>query len=276
MAQLSRPYQFGLAAVAVLAAAWLLLFQGHSSNNGGAGTTAQVPQAPARTVTSTPTHKAPAQGTAGQATGHGSASSIGGLGHAVEQARGAVSTSQQNAKQLAERSSKASDETTTTSTPRPAETTAAPSSTKSAGAAVTPSAKTSAPAKPKTSAAAKPKAAAPGAASRSTSSTALQRTVEGQLKAGKIAVILFWDPKGAEDRAVQSALRSLRGNRSLNIAIDEASPSQVASFGTITRGVQVYGTPTVLVVNKKGSALTLTGLQDAYGIAQAVREARHA
>ena len=274
MAQLSRPYQVGLAAVAVLAAAWLLLFQGHHSNNGGAGTTAQVP---ATTVTHhAAPKKAAAQGTAGQATGHGSASSIGGLGHAVEQARGAVSTSQTNAQQLAERSSKASDETTTTSTPRPAETTAAPSSTKSAGSVVTPSAKTSAPAKPKTSAAAKPKAAAPGAASRSTSSTALQRTVEGQLKAGKIAVILFWDPKGAEDRVVHSALRSLRGNHSLNIAIDAASPSQVASFGTITRGVQVYGTPTLLFVNKKGRALTLTGLQDAYAIAQAVREARHA
>lgn len=60
MAQLSRPYQIGLAAVAVLAAAWLLLFQGHKSNESGAGTTAQVPQAPARTVSSSsaPTKKA--------------------------------------------------------------------------------------------------------------------------------------------------------------------------------------------------------------------------
>ena len=31
MAQLSRPYQIGLAAVAVLAAAWLLLIQGHGN-----------------------------------------------------------------------------------------------------------------------------------------------------------------------------------------------------------------------------------------------------
>jgi len=280
MAQLSRPYQIGLATVAVLAAAWLLLFQGHKANESGSGTTAQVPQPPARTVTAsaapTPAPAKKAQGTAGQATGHGSASSLGGLGHAVEKARGAVSTSQQNAQQLAERSNRASDETTTTSTPRPAETTAAPSSTKSAGAAVTPSAKTSAPATPKAAAPAKPKTAAPGAAHRSTSSTALQRTVEGQLKAGKIAVILFWDPKGAEDRVVHGALRSLRGNRSLNIAIDEASASQVASFGTITRGVQVYGTPTLLFVNRKGRALTLTGLQDSYGIAQAVREVRGA
>lgn len=273
MAQLSRPYQIGLAAIAVLAAAWLLLFQGHNSNNSGAGTTAQVP-APTvtHTVKSSAAPAKKAEGTAGQASGHGSASSIGGLGHAVEEARGAVSTSQTNAKQLAEKSQQASNETTTTSTPKPAETTAAPSSTKSAGAAATPSVKTSAPAKAKTNA----KTQAPGAASRSTSSTAPQRTVEKQLQSGKIAVILFWSPKGADDRAVHSALRSLRGDRSLNIAIDEASASQVASFGTITRGIQVYGTPTLLFVNKKGRAITMTGLQDAFAIAQAVREARKA
>jgi hypothetical protein len=75
---------------------------------------------------------------------------------------------------------------------------------------------------------------------------------------------------------VHSALRSLRGDSSLKIAIDEASAGQVASFGSITRGVQVYGTPTLLFVNKKGRALTLTGLQDSFAIGQAVREARHA
>ncbi|HXD55559.1 MAG TPA: hypothetical protein VN618_12445 [Solirubrobacteraceae bacterium] len=267
MAQLSRPYQIGLAAVAVLAAAWLLLFQGHNSNSTTGGTTAQVPATPAHTVTKSPAPAKKAQGTAGQATGRGSASSLGSLGHAVDKARGAVSTSQTNAKQLSENSARASSETTTTSTPKPAETTAAPTSIKSTGAAAAPSAKTSAPAKPKT--------ATPGAAHRSTSSTALQRTVEGQLKQGKVAVILFWDPKGAEDRVVHGALLSLRSQKGLKIAIDLASPSQVASFGTITRGVQVYGTPTLLFVNRAGRALTLTGLQDAYGIAQGVREVRH-
>ncbi len=87
-------------------------------------------------------------------------------------------------------------------------------------------------------------------------------------------MILFWDPSGSDDRSVHNALRSLRGDHKLNIAINEASASEVASFGTITRGVQVYGTPTILIVNKEGQAHTLTGLQDSFAIAQAVSEAR--
>ncbi len=49
MAQLSRPYQIGLVAVALLAAAWLLLFQGHHSSTGGSGSS-QVPAPVTRTV----------------------------------------------------------------------------------------------------------------------------------------------------------------------------------------------------------------------------------
>ncbi len=269
MAQLSRPFQIGLAAVAVLAAAWLLLFNGHHETTGpGSGSSAQVASTPAHTAPPAPKK---AQGTAGQATGHGSASSLGGLGHAVEQARGAAHTSETNAKQLSEKSAQASSsETTKTSTTRPAETTAAPSKTKGANTTSTPANTTSTPA-----GSADPKTAAPSAAGRDTA-TSEQHRVEAQLAQGKIAVILFWDRKGSEDRVVHSALRAASRDRSLRIAVDDAAPGQVASFGTITRGVQVYGTPTMLFINKHGEAVTLTGLQDEYAIAQAVREARHA
>ena len=40
--------------------------------------------------------------------------------------------------------------------------------------------------------------------------------------------------------------------------------------------MQVYGTPTLLIVNRKGQTITLTGLQDSFAIAQAIAEARHA
>jgi hypothetical protein len=261
MAQLSRPYQIGLAAVAVLAAAWLLLLQGHGSSGSGSSGSGSAQVSPGRPhAPASPVNKA--EGNAGTATGHGSASSIGGLGRAVEKARGAATTAKQNEKKLNERSSQASNETTSTSAGKAAETTA-PSRTTSTGAAAAPAAPSPA------------KAVAPGAAHRNTSAPQQQK-VEAQLAKGEVAVILFWDPKGADDRLVHKAVRSLRGNSSLKIAIDEASPAQVASFGTITRGVQVYSTPTLLLVNKQGKALTLTGLQDSFAIAQAVREARHA
>ena len=56
--------------------------------------------------------------------------------------------------------------------------------------------------------------------------------------------------------------------------VQEASASQVASFGSITRGVQVYATPTMLVINKHGQTIVLTGVQDAFSIEQAIDEAR--
>jgi hypothetical protein len=257
MAQLSRPYQIGLAAVAVLAAAWLLLLHGHrnSASSSSASPTAQVSPSPSHAPAS-PAPLKKSEGSAGSANGHGSASSIGGLGSAIEKARGAVTTSKQNEKKLTERSSQASNESTSKSAGTAAETTA-PTRPTSTGAAAAPAAP------------APLKAVAPGAAHRNTSA------VEGQLAKGKVAVILFWDPKGADDRLVQAALRSMRGNSSLKIAVDEASAKQVASFGSITRGVQVYGTPTLLFVNKQGKVLTLTGLQDSFAIAQAVREVRH-
>jgi hypothetical protein len=100
--------------------------------------------------------------------------------------------------------------------------------------------------------------------------------VESQLHQGKIALILFWNPRGTEDVAVNRAIGQLRSQRGLNIAVNVASSHEVAAFGTITRGVQVYGTPTLLVVNGKGLTTTLTGLQDAYAIKQAIQETRHA
>ena len=110
--------------------------------------------------------------------------------------------------------------------------------------------------------------------------------------------ILFWNPQSAVDSAVQRELQLLlavhHGLRQDaknpivsrlvkatglelegKIAVNEASAKQVASFGSITRAAQVYQTPTILIVNKKGQTTTLTGLNDAFSIEQAIDEARH-
>lgn len=257
MAQLSRPYQIGIAAVAVLAVAWLLLLRGH-----GESTPSSSPSAAPAVQ-----HAAPkaSTGTAGQATGSGSASSLGAFGHAIEKARGAVTTSQQNAKKLEQHSNQASS--TSTAGPSASST---PATTPAPTATHTTTSTPASPSKPAT----KPSAPAAAAQPKSTASSPVrQHAVEAQLAQGKIAVILFWDRSGADDRLVHKALSSLRGDRSL--AIDEAVPGEVAAFGSITRGVQVYGTPTMLIVNSAGKARTLTGLQDSFAIAQAVAEARH-
>jgi hypothetical protein len=127
---------------------------------------------------------------------------------------------------------------------------------------------------------------------------ARQALVERALKEGKIAVILFWNKKGSDDLAVQFELRLLeavhhlikpvartpkvrRELQTYNLELQkpfaafEATAGQVTSFGSITHGVQVYGTPTLMIINKRGRVRTLTGLTDAYAIEQTIDEARN-
>jgi len=262
MAQLSRPYQIGLIAVALLAAAWLLLFQGHHSSTSGSGS-AQAPTTVTHTVPAhTPAPKTHAEGTAGQATGHGSASSLGAYGHAIEKARGAVTTSKANAHELERKSAQASSPAAPASSPKAAAPgkQSSPSSSKS----------TSPPA-----AATHAKSVAPSSSTKGTVRAAVavrQHAVEAQLAQGKTVLIFFWNPKGADDRAVNRELGKLPHD--LRVAVDRARSNAVATFGTITRGVQVYGTPTLLVVNKQGQVTTLTGLQSTFTIAEAIRETK--
>ena len=123
--------------------------------------------------------------------------------------------------------------------------------------------------------------------------------MERELKRGEVAVILFWNKKGADDVAVHRELQYLAtihrvakahakqptiarilklSELEFNkpIAVHYATAAQVTSFGSITHGVQVYATPTILIVNKVGQTTTLTGLQDYYSIEQTIDEARQA
>jgi hypothetical protein len=278
MAQLSRPYQIGLVAVALLAAAWLLLFQGHHSSTSGPGS-AQAPVTATHTVPAhTPAPKAHAEGTAGQATGHGSASSLGALGHSVEQARGAVSTSQRNANELANKSAQASSPAAPSSSSPATGAGAAGGASHAQSAAPSTSSTHAQSAAPSTSSSAgtaihaAPKSASPAKGTIRAAVALRQHAVEAQLAQGKTVLIFFWNPKGSDDRAVNRELGKLPHD--LRIAVDRARSNAVATFGTITRGVQVYGTPTLLIVNKKGQVSTMTGLQSTFTIAQAIRESK--
>ena len=254
MAQLSRPYQIGLGAILALAAVWVVLLQGH-----GPSPSSSQPAAP---VASTPT-PAPAVKASPSAAKHSgstsgpSAPGVAGLTRAIDKARGAVSISEKNARQLQEKSAQASSPTTTATAPATAPAKAV-TPTRTAPAAT--------PTAPRTP-------AAPHVASR-VKSPSREHAVEAELAKGKIVLILFWNPKGADDVVVHRAVHQLNA-KSLHIALNEAPSSEIAAFGTITRGIQVYGTPTLLIVNKKGQTITLTGSEDSFAIAQAIREARH-
>jgi hypothetical protein len=296
MAQVSRPFQIVLVVFALFVAVWFVALRGHSSGSGSPS--AASPSAPA-TAASAPKPAAPSS------IYHGPAPGVEGLTRAIAKAHGAVNASQQNAKQLAEKAAAASSVSAgspATAAPRPTVTShAGPAAPAAPSGPVTTS-------KPRAVhvAGTPAKSIARGLESKAAEARsgpgrrpARQALVERALKEGKVAVLLFWNQKGADDVAVRLELRLLEEVHHLIPALSkrvpglraeikrsglelekkfatfEAHADQVTSFGSITRGIQVYGTPTILIVNPHGRVITVTGLTDAYAIEQSIDEARH-
>jgi hypothetical protein len=277
MAQLSRPFQIALAAVVLFAVVWFVALNGHGSSSGST----PVASTPAPTPASTPSAK-PVPGS----------THIEGMTRAVAHAHEAVAASQRAADKSANSSAEAPSQgasTTSSSTTVTTKHGTAHTST----TVVTKHGATGASATVTTKHVATPaphKVASNGIPPR-------QAAIESELKRGEMAVVLFWSPKGADDNIVHEELqillaahhevavhpnkaqvRKLRLATGLElekkIAVHYASAEQVASFGTFTKTVQVYGTPTILVINKRGAVTTINGLTDAFAIEQTIDEAR--
>jgi hypothetical protein len=111
-----------------------------------------------------------------------------------------------------------------------------------------------------------------GASAPATTTLSGQHAVEADLAKGDVVVLLFWSPSGTDDKVVQHAVQSVKGAN--HVAVQEAEANQVASYGSVTRGVQVHATPTIFVIAKSRKAIVLNGVQDAFAIQQAIAEAR--
>jgi hypothetical protein len=266
MSQISRPFQIALVVLVLFIAVWFVALRGHSSGSESTGASASATQG-SQTAAPPPAAKSPAEsGTVYK----GSAPGVGGLTRAIARARGAVTQSQQNAQQLQEKSNQASSAAAT----QAAATSAAASAR---GEAHANAASEHAAAAANSAAAAKATAAARGSAAAKTAAAASkQATVEAELQQGKVVLILFWNPQSVVDAKVRSELNSLGHQLGGKVAVHDARANQVGSFGSFTRTVQVYGTPTILIVNKQGQTTSLTGLTDVFSLKQAITEAQSA
>jgi|SRR5580692_2436558 hypothetical protein len=274
MPQLSRPFQIVIVVFVLFAGVWLFALQGRSTAPGSSSTSTSAG------VSSTPVATSKAQGSASsnaaRATtraSHGSGSSLGGLSRAINRAHHAAAVSQQNANQLAAKSAHATNEAAPAQSPSAVTHTSAPSATAQAPATNT-TAKSGVTTSSTTAASPVHKGASSPSSTSSTAMPSGQRTVEADLAKGDVVVLLFWNPAGTDDVIVHRALQPLANSHSQKVSVLEAPASQVASYGSITRGVQVYATPTILVINKQGHAIVMTGIQDAFAVEQAVAEAR--
>jgi hypothetical protein len=258
--RLSRPFRIALAAVGLFAAVWFLTLRTHSPSSGGssasAGTSAPPPAAGEEKTAAAPTP-----------TYKGSVPGVDGLSRAIDKAHGAVAESQRSARALERESVQASGSSATGVASAISTITSRARIVPAAGGSVASTSHGAVSARAGSPAGA---SASGGAPASSGGVRVRQALVEGALKQGRIVVVLFWNSRGADDLAVHAELQQL----DKGIAVFEASPSEVTSFGTITRTVRIYQTPTILIVNPRGQASTLSGLTDAYSIAQAIDTAR--
>jgi hypothetical protein len=285
MAQLSRPYQIALGVVVLFALVWFVALNGHGSSS----SSTPVAGTPVPTPASAPA--AQEKAVASSKIYHGAAPGLEGLTRDINRAHRAVAKTQGQEQKIAgaaaeAKSHGASTSSSTTVVTRHGATGASTTVvTKhvAAGASATVTTKHIATPTPH-------KTATSGIPPR-------QAAIESELKRGEVAMVLFWNPKGADDNVVHEELQILLAAHheihslghaqevhkllkivglelEKKIAVHYASASQVASFGTFTKTVQVYGTPTILVINKRGAVTTINGLTDALAIEQTIDEAR--
>jgi hypothetical protein len=174
---------------------------------------------------------------------HGPVPGLEGLTRDINRAHGAVAASQKDTPRLGNESA-----------PRPGQTTAVPH----AAGSGTPASKR------------------PAASTHGNGIPPRQAAVESELKRGKVVAVLLWNPKGADDVRVRKELQAVGKKLGGKLAVHTAEAKQVGSFGTFTKTVQVYGTPTILIVTKHGAVTTINGLTDAFAIEQTIDEARQA
>ncbi len=102
---------------------------------------------------------------------------------------------------------------------------------------------------------------------------ASQATVAAELHQHKTVLLLFLNP-GAYDDDATAIVTAEVAHKLHHVDAHLMLASQVDSLGSITRDIQIYQTPTLLIVNPKRQVTTLTGLTDEFALEQAIGEAK--
>jgi hypothetical protein len=267
MTQISRPFQIALAALVLFIAVWFVALRGHSSGGESSSSAGSGARSSTAATSASGERPASAQSTPGGGSPasqggvyHGSAPGVEGLSRAIQRARGAVAQSQQNAKrqESAQSSAAQSQGAQTQSASAQRQT-----GTSQSRASQHPQGQQQAGRQAQQT---KPASDVP----------VMQGVVESELKQGKVVAVLFWNPKGVVDATVRRELRAAAGTLHGKLAVHVARSGAVGSFGSFTHTVQVYSTPTILLVDTNGKTKSVTGLTDAFSIDQSVAELKRA
>ena len=100
----------------------------------------------------------------------------------------------------------------------------------------------------------------------------LPQPVRQAIRKDKVLVLLFWNGKSADDKAVRASLRKV-DRWDGRVSVQVAPLKQISKYGQIARGVDVEQSPTIVVADRNLKASTLVGYVDTTTIDQAVVDA---
>ena len=113
---------------------------------------------------------------------------------------------------------------------------------------------------------------ATASAATSADRAGLPKPVAKAIRKHQILVLLFWNGKSADDKAVHAALKKV-DRWDGRVSVQTASIKKISKYGRIARGVDVEQSPTVVIADPELRADTLVGYVDATTIDQAVVDA---
>jgi hypothetical protein len=114
---------------------------------------------------------------------------------------------------------------------------------------------------------------APAAGTSQVTEAGLPLPVAKAVAEHKIIVLLFWNPKAADDRMVRRELRSVGSRHRKDVVVHIADVKNIARYAPVTRGANVEQSPSVLVIGRDRQATVLEGYSDRETIRQAVYDA---
>ncbi len=115
-------------------------------------------------------------------------------------------------------------------------------------------------------------ASVPAAARDEVDTKGLPAEVAKAVEARKVLVMLFWNPKAADDRMVRAELRKV-DRYDGRVVVHVADVDRIARYAPIAQGVEVEQSPSIVVVDGDRRATLMTGYTDAGSIQQAVADA---
>jgi hypothetical protein len=106
----------------------------------------------------------------------------------------------------------------------------------------------------------------------STASQTLPAPVKRALDADKVVVLLFWNARGSEDRAVKGAVDGI-SRRNGKVAVLTDTPRNVSRYTRVTGSEPVTQTPTVVVIDRGNNGRVASGYVDEASVEQLVVDA---